>query len=516
MVTTHISRISYYYYPAIYRYNSDGTLTRTQVSSRYYYPPQVHYTVKSSRYFNVTKQLKQQQRGSRLIGSASRNVNQTVTKKVNRIHFPTERPVRKKQRLLLPEFDRFGNPSCLKSAIDTFCENVTEYPKVDLRNEIGFNPNQFKTIFADTESVDEDALLSRTINDFTEESVCQRKQRLIFPKMAKNSDNKWVYIVNDETYVQAVVAEICESPGKACAYLEDSLPPGLNSRCVQKYSTKRLLALSSSEKTYVDKFKFPSCCACYVKSPTARTIGQLFDAPMSRALRKSTTNRNAETRNSRDRSRKGTVKPSGIILFPSDEPEMSTSHSPRKARMNNHKKQNIRNKSDLDEKGKPLCLSSPNDTFCENVQNYPIIDFRNEIGMSIDEFKNIFGDKEDEEIVSRKSYIDDDLGEERVCKRRQRLVYPKMARNTDSKWVYIVNDESYTQAIVSEICEDEGKPCSYFENNLPAGISSRCVQKYSSKRLLALNADKKTYVDKFEFPSCCACYVKTSFGRNKT
>lgn len=41
---------------------------------------------------------------------------------------------------------------------------------------------------------------------------------------------------------------------------------GMYSRCKQKYSYKRLLALHPTEKrTYPDAFKFPSCCSCYIK-----------------------------------------------------------------------------------------------------------------------------------------------------------------------------------------------------------------------------------------------------------
>lgn len=53
-----------------------------------------------------------------------------------------------------------------------------------------------------------------------------------------------------------------------------------------------------------------------------------------------------------------------------------------------------------------------------------------------------------------------------------------------------------------------GKPCSHLEN-MPMGMYSRCKQKYSYKRLLALHpTEKRTYPDAFKFPSCCSCYIK--------
>ncbi len=53
-----------------------------------------------------------------------------------------------------------------------------------------------------------------------------------------------------------------------------------------------------------------------------------------------------------------------------------------------------------------------------------------------------------------------------------------------------------------------GKPCTHLEN-LPMGMYSRCKQKYSYKRLLALHpTEKRTYPEAFKFPSCCSCYIK--------
>lgn len=156
--------------------------------------------------------------------------------------------------------------------------------------------------------------------------------------------------------------------------------------------------------------------------------------------------------------------------------------------------------------GKPSCVSSREETFCESVNNYPKIDLKKDIKMSLSDFREIFGS---ESIEGRKTYQDDDdVVEERVCRRIPKIVYPQMARNQASQWRYIVNDVEYVQAVVSEICEREGRPCSYMDN-LPEGTYSRCRQKYSYKKLLAIHpTEQKTYMDTFSFPSCCACYVK--------
>lgn len=73
-----------------------------------------------------------------------------------------------------------------------------------------------------------------------------------------------------------------------------------------------------------------------------------------------------------------------------------------------------------------------------------------EMGMSKDQFREVFGSNV---IDGRKSYSDDDSSEVRVCRRTEKLVFPKLAKNQFNQWIYIVNDVDYSQAIISELCE---------------------------------------------------------------
>lgn len=156
--------------------------------------------------------------------------------------------------------------------------------------------------------------------------------------------------------------------------------------------------------------------------------------------------------------------------------------------------------------GRPACVQSPDDTFCEIVDNYPNkSSIKTEMDLSPQQFNDIFGPKE---IDARKSYVDPESDEESVCRKVPRVIYPQMAKNQANQWVYVVNEVEYTQAVVAEICEKPGKPCTHLEN-LPMGMYSRCKQKYSYKRLLALHpTEKRTYPEAFKFPSCCSCYIK--------
>lgn len=50
----------------------------------------------------------------------------------------------------------------------------------------------------------------RTIMDVdNDESICDKVMRVIYPQMAKNQGNQWIYVVNGVEHTQAVVTEIC-------------------------------------------------------------------------------------------------------------------------------------------------------------------------------------------------------------------------------------------------------------------------------------------------------------------
>ncbi|KAG8189181.1 hypothetical protein JTE90_013715 [Oedothorax gibbosus] len=160
-----------------------------------------------------------------------------------------------------------------------------------------------------------------------------------------------------------------------------------------------------------------------------------------------------------------------------------------------------------DEFGHPLCAKKPGDTFCENVDNYPVNEIRHAINYTTDEFVELFGTMS---ISSRKF---GDLDEDTVCPQISRLFYPKAAVNENDHWAFVVNDIDYVQTVMAEICQgDDDQPCNYLQGTLPYGVTSKCRQKYAYKRMLALHPNKKrTYTDAFRFPSCCVCYVKKPF-----
>jgi hypothetical protein len=180
--------------------------------------------------------------------------------------FTSSKPLREPNGILIPSIDAAGRPLCLSDPSDTFCENVSDYPKAALKKDIHLSPIEFRELFGVKEI--DGRKMYQDEEDVNEERVCRRTPKVIYPQMARNQAKQWVYVVNDVEYIQAVVSEVCEKPDKPCAYLDHALPPGMYSSCRQKFAYRRLLAIHPTEKrTYTDTFQFPSCCACYVKSP---------------------------------------------------------------------------------------------------------------------------------------------------------------------------------------------------------------------------------------------------------
>ena len=108
-----------------------------------------------------------------------------------------------------------------------------------------------------------------SINLVEESAVCDSRESYVYPRTARNLRKKWRFVINvpgdeagEDEYIQAVKVEKCLRPGRSCNI--DSVT-GSQTVCRQKYTFRRLLALSETGEQYIDSFKFPSCCVCYEK-----------------------------------------------------------------------------------------------------------------------------------------------------------------------------------------------------------------------------------------------------------
>jgi len=102
-----------------------------------------------------------------------------------------------------------------------------------------------------------------------ETAVCVAHESFIYPKTAKNIAEEWRFVVNvedennsDDNFRQAVRIERCSREGESC---DINTVRGIKTVCRQKYSEKKLVAISPEGEKYVDTFRLPSCCICYKK-----------------------------------------------------------------------------------------------------------------------------------------------------------------------------------------------------------------------------------------------------------
>ena len=91
--------------------------------------------------------------------------------------------------------------------LTTTSSNIYIYHRLDFKKEMKLPMSQFQEFFGSTII---DGRKSYADDDSSEERVCSRIPKLIYPKMARNQANQWIYVVNDAEYMQAIVAEVCE------------------------------------------------------------------------------------------------------------------------------------------------------------------------------------------------------------------------------------------------------------------------------------------------------------------
>ena len=99
------------------------------------------------------------------------------------------------------------------------------------------------------------------------------------PKLAKNTKNQWKVIVNAGSYTQTVRMEKCLQPNKACSLVQSAaVAMGATSRCAQVNAFHRLMVFEKGRGFYIDTFRIPSSCACYVQHKSKTTMNAEFDS----------------------------------------------------------------------------------------------------------------------------------------------------------------------------------------------------------------------------------------------
>lgn len=180
----------------------------------------------------------------------------------------------------------FGPQKCLSGS--SYCETEDDYPKNIILKALETNKELSVDLFQQLyDSKCKDPIQTRGFN-IDEEQLCYGIPKIIYPRKAKNLDEKWRYVVNIDNYTQSVEIEEChnfdeyEEDAKngsvqfgekkeptdfgVCLYSgAEGNNPDLTV-CRQIYTEHKLLALDPEEgQLLVDSFKLPSACACFVR-----------------------------------------------------------------------------------------------------------------------------------------------------------------------------------------------------------------------------------------------------------
>ncbi|XP_068230327.1 protein spaetzle-like isoform X2 [Palaemon carinicauda] len=104
-----------------------------------------------------------------------------------------------------------------------------------------------------------------------------------------------------------------------------------------------------------------------------------------------------------------------------------------------------------------------------------------------------------------------------ACVYQERLIFPLRAKTHKNDWVFVVNQENFRQAVVTEMCLGKGKPCDIGIPNT-GDVSTFCRQKYVYMTMLVVGTNRLE-PDVVLMPSCCVCYIRRnnfdkSSGRN--
>ena len=164
----------------------------------------------------------------------------------------------------------------------------------DSSNESSFSssnnsPNRNSYITMDDDMLNNEKTSYRfnsLIKDTTKSSkssgfICSSEILYGRPKLAKNVKGQWKVIVNAGQYTQTVRMEKCLQPNKGCSFVQSAASAvGATSRCAQVNAFHRLMVFEKGKGFYIDTFRIPSSCACYVqhKNKAASNSDQEFDS----------------------------------------------------------------------------------------------------------------------------------------------------------------------------------------------------------------------------------------------
>ncbi|KAH0945952.1 hypothetical protein HN011_008849 [Eciton burchellii] len=169
------------------------------------------------------------------------------------------RSTQSNDNIIFPTDNISSTVSPLSCDNSMYCENVPNYPKQLVNEAIARNAS-----LRFLGSIDPLPDIEQRIDAADDFSLCQYQEQVIYPQTARNKENQWLFVVNQENLKQGVRIEVCIDDGKDCDMIQD-FAEGYKTTCKQKYIYRELAAVGRHGNIFKDSFRFPSSCCCHVR-----------------------------------------------------------------------------------------------------------------------------------------------------------------------------------------------------------------------------------------------------------
>lgn len=143
-----------------------------------------------------------------------------------------------------------------------YCTYKEEYPLKLVTEVTKYYKWPLEKLFRDLHA----QIMPKLAQDSTGNLVCDSITRVVRPGWARNTNERWLVVINTENYHQYVTEVVCQyGSNSRCNFI----PPCYYSSCQQRYNTQKLLVIDPTNPyrgPFLSEFLFPSCCVCYVPS----------------------------------------------------------------------------------------------------------------------------------------------------------------------------------------------------------------------------------------------------------
>lgn len=143
-----------------------------------------------------------------------------------------------------------------------YCTYKEEYPSKLVVEVTKYYKWPLEKLFRDLHA----QIMPKLAPDSTGSLVCDSITRVVRPGWARNTNERWLVVINNENYHQYVTEVVCQyGTNSRCNFI----PPCYYSSCQQRYNTQKLLVIDPANPyrgPFLSEFLFPSCCVCYVPS----------------------------------------------------------------------------------------------------------------------------------------------------------------------------------------------------------------------------------------------------------